>query len=360
VIYQPVQENFQHLLAAPAGPVRQAHVRELARWCQRTFTAQRADFVARKRHGFVRECHGDMHLGNMILQDDAVVIFDCIEFNDTFRWIDVASDVAFLIMDLADRQRPDLAHRFLNGYVEATGDYDLLRLVPFYCTYRAMVRAKVAAIRLGQGVLQAEEAAQVQEACASYVDLATRYTRPSPPRLLLTHGVSGSGKTYYTGRLLEATGAIRVRSDVERKRLFGIAPLARSTAHDGVDLYTPEATERTYAQLARQARRIVRAGYTAIVDATFLQRVHRQTFRRLAAQLDVPCLIVDFSAPVETLRRRVAQRSRRGNDASEADLAVLEAQLAARQPLLADEQACTLTLATESPEAFERLLQSVL
>ena len=174
MVYQPVQENFRHLCDVIDDPVRQAHTRELAAWCQRTFTAHYADFVARKRDSFIRECHGDLHLGNMVLLDDAVVIFDCIEFNDALRWIDVASDVAFLTMDLADRGRPDLAHQFLNSYLEATGDYGLLLLLPFYHTYRALVRAKVAGIRLEQSDLSHEEAQHMRQAYASYLDLAER------------------------------------------------------------------------------------------------------------------------------------------------------------------------------------------
>ena len=359
VIYQPVQENFRHLFDALDDPIRQAHARELEHWCQRTFAARYPDFVARKRDGFVRECHGDLHLGNMILQDDEVIIFDCIEFNDTFRWIDVASDVAFCAMDLEDRGRPDLAHRFLNAYLEATGDYGMLVLLPFYLTYRALVRAKVAGIRLGQGALSPEEAAHVRQEFGSYLDLAERYTRPSRPRLWITHGVSGSGKTYYTQQVIEATGAMRLRSDVERKRLAGLAPLERSSGHRALDLYTPDVTQRTYARLAQLATLVVRAGFTAIVDATFLQRAQRDAFRRLAEQLDVPCTILDFQAYEETLRRRVAHRSAHADDASEADLAVLHRQLATQEPLTADEQACTITLDTDAPQALERLLQTV-
>jgi aminoglycoside phosphotransferase family enzyme/predicted kinase len=359
VVYQAVQENFQHLFDAVDDPVRQAHARELETWCQRTFAARRPDFEARKRDGFVRECHGDLHLGNMILQDDEVVIFDCIEFNDDFRWIDVASDVAFLIMDLEDRGRPDLAHRFLNGYVEATGDYGLLGPLPFYLTYRALVRAKVAGIRLGQSDLSPEEAAHAREAFGSYLDLAARYTRPSRPRLWITHGLSGSGKTWGTQPLVEATGAIRLRSDVERKRLFGLAPLERSTGHRAHELYAPDATQRTYAHLAQQAARVIEAGFTAVVDATFLKRAQRDAFRRLAAQLGVPCMILEFQAHAETLRRRVAQRSAQGTDASEADLAVLNGQLAALEPLTANEHASALTIDTDAPQAAQRLLDAV-
>jgi len=358
-IYQPVQENFQHLFDAIDDPVRQAHTRDLEAWCQRTFAAQRPIFVARKRDGFVRECHGDLHLGNMILLDDDVVIFDCIEFNEHFRWIDVASDVAFLTMDLEDRGRPDLAHRFLNGYLEATGDYGLLVPLPFYLTYRATVRAKVAVIRLGQSDLAPEEVTHTREAFGSYLDLAQRYTRPSRPRLLITHGVSGSGKSHNTQRLVDATGAIRIRSDVERKRLFGLAPLERSTGRGELNLYAPDVTQRTYAHLAQQAARVVEAGFTAVVDATFLKRAQRDAFRRLAAQLGVPFTILEFRAHAETLRRRVAQRSAQGDDASEADLTVLHGQLAALEPLTAEEQVSALTIDTDARQAPQRLLDAV-
>jgi uncharacterized protein len=358
-VYQPVQENFQHLFDTIDDPVRQAHTRELEAWCQRTFAAHRPTFVARKRDGFVRECHGDMHLGNMILRDDEVVIFDCLEFNEDLRWIDVASDVAFLTMDLEDRGRPDLAHRFLNGYLEATGDYGLLVLLPFYLTYRAIVRAKVAGIRLGQSHLSPEETAQVREAFGSYVDLAERYTRSSRPRLLITHGLSGSGKTFATQQLIEATGAIRLRSDVERKRLYGLTPLERSTGRSDLNLYAPDTTQRTYAHLAQQAAQVVQAGFTVVVDATFLKRAHRDAFRHLAAQLNVPCTILEFRAQAETLRRRVAQRSAQADDASEADLAVLHGQFAALEPLTTAEQASALTIDTEAPQAPERLLEAI-
>lgn len=359
VIAHAVQETFQHLFDAINDPVRQDHARALAAWCQRTCAARRPTFLARKRDSFVRECHGDLHLGNMILLDDAVVIFDCIEFNGDLRWIDVANDVAFLTMDLEDRGRPDLAHRFLNGYLEATGDYGLLLPLPLYLTYRALVRAKVAGIRFGQRDLAPAEAQQVREAFGSYLDLAERYTRPSRPRLWITHGLSGSGKTSSTQQVVEATGAIRLRSDVERKRLFGFAPLERSVGRRALDLYAPDATRRTYDHLARQAARVIEAGWTALVDATFLKQAQRDTFRRLAAQLGVPFTILAFRAGAETLRRRVVQRRAQADDASEADLAVLSGQFAALEPLTAAEQAHALTIDTDAPQAPQRLLEAI-
>ena len=204
-----------------------------------------------------------------------------------------------------------------------------------------------------------EEAQRLREAFGSYLDLAERYTRPSRPRLWITHGLSGSGKTWSTQWLVEATGAIRLRSDVERKRLFGVAPLERSTGRSALDLYAPDVTQRTYDYLAQQAARVIGAGFTAVVDATFLKRAQRDAFRRLAAQLGVPFTILACRAHPETLRRRVAQRSAQGADASEADLAVLHGQLAALEPLTANEQVSALTIDTDAPQAPQRLLEAV-
>jgi predicted kinase len=199
----------------------------------------------------------------------------------------------------------------------------------------------------------------VREAFGSYLDLAECYTRPSRPQLWITHGLSGSGKTFITQQLVEATGAIRLRSDVERKRLCGLDPLERSTGRSALDLYTPDVTRHTYAHLAQQAARVIEAGWTAVVDATFLKRAQRDAFRRLAAQLGVPCTILACRAHAETLRRRVALRSVQGTDAAEADLAVLSGQFAAIEPRTAEEHADALTCDTDAPQAPQRLLEAV-
>lgn len=358
-VAQPVQESVQYLCEALRDPVRRTQARAIAAWCQQTGAAHSATFAARQRDGYVRECHGDLHLGNIILHDSDVVLFDCLEFNAQLRWIDVVSDVAFLTMDLADHGRADLAHRFLNAYLEATGDYGALELLPYYLTYRALVRAKVAGIRLEQPDLSAPEAAQAQQACAGYLDLATRYTQPSRPWLLITHGLSGSGKTSSTQALVESIGALRIRSDVERKRLFGLAPLQRSAGRDGLTLYAPDATQRTYDALAQHAARIVTAGYAVVVDATFLRQAQRAAFQRLAAQLGVPFMILECQADIATLQDRVAQRLAQGQDASEADPAVLRAQLTALEPLTDSERGHVITIATDAPHAPAHLLQAV-
>jgi predicted kinase len=265
------------------------------------------------------------------------VAFDCIEFNDDFRWIDVMSEVAFLVMDLLDHRLPSLAWRCLNRYLEATGDYDGLAVLRFYLVYRAMVRGKIACMRAHQTGLDAAEQARLAGEYRGYLALARELAGSERPAIVLMHGLSGSGKTTVAQGLLEALGAVRVRSDVERKRLHGMEALART--HEALDAgaYAQAATRLTYDRLATVARAIVDAGFPAIVDAAFLRRTDRDAFRALAHELRVPFAIATCEAPEAVLRERVAARERLGADASEATLAVLERQLATQQPLGAEE-----------------------
>ncbi|MGH7202356.1 MAG: AAA family ATPase [Planctomycetaceae bacterium] len=349
-IREQMQENFEFLDRAVSDAERSSQLDRLRTWSEREFETRRETFTQRRRDGFIREGHGDMHLGNIILHDGRVVIFDAIEFNEGFRWIDVQSDLAFLVMDLEDRGRPDFARRCLNAYLERTGDYGGLAALPFYLAYRALVRAKVAGIRFGQSGLSDDDRAACRRELHGYLDLAERFTRPPRPVLLITHGVSGSGKTTGTQRILETTGAVRVRSDVERKRLLGLSPSDRPDMDQVKTLYSPAIGARTYERLAQSARAIMEAGHTAIVDATFLKRSHRAAFRRHAKRWGVPFRILEFQADEAELRRRVAERTKTGTDASDADLAVLTEQLAAVEPLNEDERTVAVTV---DPHASE-------
>lgn len=331
------EQNFESLLAAEADAVDQSNVESLLQWTRDEFERRRDVFCRRKAGGFVRECHGDMHLGNMAADNGGVLIFDCIEFNPELRWIDVMDEVAFTVMDLEDRGRPDFAMRFLDGYLSHSGDYAGLEVLPFYLVYRALVRAKVAMLRLGQLSAGKECSAAVAE-CSEYLNLARQYSRPAHPRLSITHGVSGSGKTTGSQSFLEEHHAIRIRSDVERKRLLGIGPTERTAEADKEHAYSAETTAQTYARLLEHSRNALRAGFSVVADATFLRRKDRDRFHQLASELNVPFQILDFQADVETLRERVTRRGRSGNDASEADLSVLEQQLATEDPLADDER----------------------
>ena len=286
---------------------------------------------SRKRDGFIRECHGDLHLGNLTLIDGRVTLFDCIEFNPELRWIDVISEVAFLIMDLQERGYAGFANRFLNGYLQHTGDYEGIGVLPYYLVYRAAVRAKVAVLRAQQAAPASPVLRHARREYHEYASLAGQYTEPRRPALLITCGLSGSGKSTLAGRLCEQLGLIQLRSDLERKRLAGLAAQDNSRSALGAGLYTPDQTEQTYRRLAQLAAAVIGAGYTALVDATFLQRRHREMFRGLAGDRGVPFAILDCQAPEAELRRRIRQRQAAGADASEANLQVLDAQLAGRE-----------------------------
>jgi uncharacterized protein len=285
--------------------------------------------------GRVRECHGDLHLDNVVVLEHEVTAFDCLEFDAGLRWIDVMNDVAFLTMDLHAHGRPDLASVFLNAYLEAGGDYAGLPVLRFYMVGRALVRGMVAALREGQGSARATTPGARQ-----YLGLAQRLSHQWDPRLLITHGLPGSGKTFVSGRLLERTGAIRVRSDVERARLLGR------------DRYDAADTAQVYGRLGAVARVSLSSGYPTIVDAACLKRAERDALRAVAEALGAPFAILDCTAPVEVLRQRVRDRQRRGDDASQADEAVLELLLARQEPLDAGEAQRAIPVDTQQPIAI--------
>ncbi len=355
-VRQPVLENFIQIRAHLQKTALLQRLAPLEAWSHQQCEQLKDTFAARKADGFIRECHGDMHLRNMALIDNKVVVFDCIEFNENLRWIDVISEIAFLVMDLQDRQQPQLAQRFLNAYLEKTGDYAGLRVLRFYQLYRAMVRTKVDAIRLHQAGMSGEESQSILNDLSAYLHLAGTYTGTASPCLIITHGVSGTGKTTHTQPLVEQLPAIRIRSDVERKRLFGIAADTHRAAEIDQGIYTPEATARTYERLKELSALILRCGYTVIVDATFLQASCRQPFILLARELGLPFYILDFSAPPELLRQRIRQRQLQ-QDASDATLAVLEKQLARYQPLSKAEQQYTLSIDTADEVDMSEILQ---
>lgn len=325
------------VIQAVRGTLKHCGSSGLAGWCEAEAKHLEPVFEARKASGFVREAHGDVHLANIALVDGRVRIFDAIEFNPELRWIDVMSEIAFAVMDLEDRGRSGLALRLLNAYLELTGDYEGLRVFRFYEVYRALVRAKVAAIRLSQHDLTEKERAVVRREADGYLELARRFTRTDAPRLLITHGVSGSGKTYGTQKILEEEGCIRLRTDVERKRLFGLKADESTPPSQRAEVYGPDATRRVYRRLLDLAWMILGAGYSVIVDGTFLKRGERDEFRALAESMAVPFTILVFEAPEEVLKERVAGRKDEGRDASEADWAVVARQREWREPLAADE-----------------------
>ncbi|PRD67064.1 AAA family ATPase [Malikia granosa] len=318
-------ESLDEAESHPGRPpeVDRARVLRLRERLLTLLAAQAGWRAYRLQGGFLRECHGDLHLGNLVLWRDGVVAFDAIEFEPALRCIDLVNDVAFAFMDLLACGRPELAWRLVNGYVERSGDFDGLTGLRAFAAYRALVRAKVA-------LLSGQPAGFLR-----YWPLAEALAAdPSLPRLLLVMGLSGAGKSTLAAMLAEQSGAIRLRSDVERKRLHGLAATDRPAP--GQDLYGAEATRATYARLLELADGLLAAGHSVVVDATLLHQSERAALRQLAQRRQVPCLLVECRADPALTERRLLERAAAGSDASDAGIEVLRRQREAVEAVPAD------------------------
>ncbi len=334
------RENFDTLERLELAVQQAREVAVLRRWTDETHGRLAPAFARRRAAGRVRECHGDLHCGNVVRHGGKLLAFDALEFDPALRWIDVASDLAFLTMDLEARRRPDLRAAMLDGWLTEGGDFAALEVLRFHEVYRAMVRAKVAAIRTAQAA--AAPGADGLADLDLYLATAAAFARPPRPLLVVMTGLSGSGKSWLASRLLGPLGAVRIRSDVERKRLHGYDPEQPS----GGAIYDAQATEATYARLGMLARQALGTGFSVVIDAACLLKGERSAFVSLAEALDVPCRIVAVEADDATLRNRLASRALAGRDPSEADASVLDLQLRAVEPLGDDERDIAIAVRT--------------
>ena len=337
LVRAPVRANLEVLDTCPRAQPRLAALRD---WSEQHYAELQPQLAARKAAGLVREGHGDLHLGNLVWWQGRITPFDCLEFNPSLRWIDVISDIAFLAMDLAQHQRPDLASLLLARWLETGGDHLGLHTWRWYLSYRALVRAKVACLRLRQEGLNAAAQQGLETELDTYPRLAEGLCRQARPVLLITHGVSGSGKSHWARRIAARPGWIQLRSDVERLRLFGLWGL--NLLHQEPlrgDRYAPAISERLYATLLpEKAAAVLAAGLSVVVDATCLQRRERQRFAALAERAGARFGILDCRCPKSLALTRILARQATGGDPSEADGAVLERQWHQLEPLQEDEQ----------------------
>lgn len=320
---------------------------ELAAWTRTQCRDLHDVFSERVEAGFIRECHGDLHLANLILRQKRWSAFDCIEFDAHLRWIDVMSDVAFTLMDLHAFEAPDLAHRLLNRYLEITGDYAGLAVLRFYLVYRALIRAKVMALSAREARTP-DERKQLIARHRAYLGTATALARPASPRLIITHGVSGSGKSWAARWAADRLGYVRIRSDLERKRLHNLSPDARTHSAPGAGIYTWADSHNTYRRLFELAEYALSSGWRVILDAAFLDREQRDEAHVLARRLNCPFTILTLTTPAELARQRV--RARGASDVSEATESILDAQLEGYEPLSADERAFSRRTASDAEE----------
>ena len=351
-------ENLDHIKSHAPIENQSSFLESLDRWIKSRLLELNPIFCLRQKQGMIRNCHGDLHLKNLTLLDGKVRLFDCIEFNSELRWIDVMSEIAFLIMDLDERGYQDYAYRFLNGYLQKTGDYSGLKVLRFYLIYRALVRAKVAVLRCQQIEKNSLDFDSTVTEYKTYLKLVNQWLSPKKPKLLITFGLSGAGKSYLTAQLCEKLGFIHLRSDVERKRLAGLQALDSSQSDLNQGIYSPNQTENTYRYLMNTAQKIIESDYSVVVDATFLQKDFRSRAREVANSTGGQFLILECYAPIDTLRHRIIKRSQAGKDPSEADLKVLEVQKQTFEPLTTEEQLITIRIDTTDSNCLELLLSN--
>ncbi|MCP9912555.1 AAA family ATPase [Cyanobium sp. BA20m-14] len=340
-VLQPVLDNLTALADCPGA---QAHLGHLTAWVRQQAGALQPWFGQRQRGCHIRECHGDLHLGNMLLGASGIEVFDALEFSETLRWIDPISELAFLVMDLAVRGRADLGTLLLNSWVEASGDGEGLCGWAWYSVYRALVRAKVSWLRLKQSGLAAAESSRIQTELAGYLRLAMDWVQRQSQPLVLMHGLAGSGKSTVAVALGQQLGAVVFRSDVERKRLFGLWGVKPTRLLEG-ELYGQEASRHLYGTtLPALVEAASAGGLAVIVDACFLRRSERQLMVALAGKLGIPVQIVVCTAPEPLLRQRLLERATAGSDPSDATVEVLQSQHQWLEPLDPDEKGLVMAV----------------
>ncbi|TAG55815.1 MAG: adenylyl-sulfate kinase [Oscillatoriales cyanobacterium] len=326
-----IDNNYRISQKYIGGPQTASQYRETKDYTDAFFDENQDLFERRIANNKIRECHGDLHLRNIAWWQDKILLFDCIEFNEHFRFVDVMYDIAFTVMDLESRGRRDLGNVFLNTYVEQTGDWEGLQVLPLYLSRQAYVRAKVTSLMLDDEAVSTNEKAQISQSAAHYYKLAWEYTKPRSGKLTLMSGLSGSGKSTAARYLARHTGAIHIRSDAVRKHLGGI-PL---NERGGQDLYSDEMTARTYGRLLELGIMLADRGWDVILDAKFDRQNWRTDAMNLAQSHGLPLQIVYCTAPMAVLRQRLQQR--RG-DIADATAELLTSQQAEAEPFTQLEQ----------------------
>jgi predicted kinase len=335
-------ENYQQTEKYIGGPQTQVQFEETKKYTDQFFAERGELFKSRIANDYIRECHGDLHLRNIALWQDRILLFDCIEFNEPFRFVDVMYDVAFTVMDLEARQSQDLANVFLNTYIEQTGDWEGLQVLPLYLSRQAYVRAKVTSFLLDDPGVPTEAKQEATTTAAAYYKQAWEYTQPRQGQLILMSGVSGSGKSTTARYLAQQIGAIHIRSDAVRKHLAGIPLLQRG----GDDLYTPQMTQKTYTRLLELGIMLASQGFNVILDAKYDRQQLRQEAIAQTQTQQIPLQILYCTAPLDVLQQRLQQRT---GDIADATADLLASQFDAAEAWTEKEKPFVKILDTTQP-----------
>jgi aminoglycoside phosphotransferase family enzyme/predicted kinase len=344
---RPALANFDTLRSFARDPADRAALARLEA-ATRAFTRDHAGrFEARRQHGLAVDAHGDLHLQHVWLErDDAEPLaIDCLEFDASLRRIDAASEVAFLAMDLRYRGAEALAERFLRSYAAQRDDFDLYRVVDWFESYRAAVRAKVAAIAAGEPEIAAAQRERAADSARRHLALALAALETvRQPALVLVGGAVGTGKTTAAAALADRLGAVVVSSDRVRKRRLGVAEAERAPA----SAYTEEAKSAVYAALLERAAPVIESGRVAILDATFGARSERDAARAWADRRRIPACFVETRCAPRTAQARLRERARAGRDASDAGPALQAASRAGFEAVSEWPEAHRAAIATDA------------
>jgi aminoglycoside phosphotransferase family enzyme/predicted kinase len=346
IIKHAFDENYQQTEKYINFVQTQKQYDETKGYTDKFFTEHGDWLEERQKKGMIRECHGDLHLNNICQWQGEVQLFDRIEFNESFRFVDVMYDIAFTAMDLTARNREDLANLFLNTYLEQTADWEGLKVLPIYLTRQAYVRAKVNSFLLDVDTFSET----IKTTAQHYYQLAWQYTQPQKPRLILMSGFSGSGKSTIGKVIAKKLNGIQIRSDAVRKHLAGID--LNQTGN--LDIYSLEMSQKTFAKLAELAEILIPLGYPVILDARYDKYAWREPLLTYAQSLRIPFHIVHCHAPIEILRQRIAARK---GDISDATIEVLNAQIEKTEPFNEKEQPYLISLDTTNPD-WQQFLES--
>jgi aminoglycoside phosphotransferase family enzyme/predicted kinase len=310
-ITQNTEENFSQTnkyIGNTISPAKYQHIKDYTN----SFIEKNTPlFDKRIAQGRIRDCHGDLHTAHICFAD-GICIYDCIEFNDRFRYCDVASEVAFLAMDLDHYGRADLSRSLVNAYIAESRDRELLTLLGFYKCYRAYVRGKVESFKLDDPYIAPAEKSHTLEIASSYFDLAHAYTR-SRPILFITTGLVGTGKTALAQALAKRLGLMVISSDVTRKQLAGIPVTERRFEKLDTGIYSPEFSRKTYDKMFSEAKAILSDGGSVILDASFVKARERLKAKGLASDIGADFIIIECTLDEESIKQRLAQRLEQGS-----------------------------------------------
>jgi uncharacterized protein len=353
VIYRNVKENLDQALPFVGRTIDRNTYDQIARLSLDFIDAHRDLFLRRMRGGFIRDCHGDLHVDHVVILDD-IMLYDCIEFNDRFRYGDTAADLAFLLMDLDFQGYPALAKHLAERYAHTSGDAESLKLLSFYRSYRAFVRGKVLGFELDEPEISDAESERAVRTANDYFRLSLSYLKPPPPpALIVMCGLMATGKSFIATKLAKRLGLALLRSDEIRKDLLGVKRSQRRLDKFRQGIYTAGSTERTYEALFSAAEKSLAQGRSVILDASFMSYEHRRRARELARHAKVLFRLIECAAPEEVIRERLKARLEQKDEPSDARWEIFDSQKAAFQPIRSDEESDhRLWDSTEDPDTF--------